>query len=821
MLKINKILSKKIKFPLSLREAKQRSNLSGFSLIELMVAVAILAMAIFGIFHAYSAGFMGMADARDRTVATNYAREAMEDIKNMEFELITNENLSAEVIFDGEFKRNVIVSDLEDNLKKVTTRVYWTKRDGDLIDVTTSMMINQMQFNPGVADHILLFSEKYELTIGGTTVITAIIKDANGNTKIDWDEDKDISFSITTGKGEIDPTISDTIKGVATTNYTASDFTIEELPTTATITASVDGLTSTLTLNITEEVTKIELSASQETIWADYSGDDGLYESTVTAKLLDAKDDIVTDATNIITFAISGEGNFVDDSGNILSNLITITPINGSASIKVKSIENTPGAIIVTASSEGLVSDSITIISLGDPTSISVSIYVSDYRNYIYNDGEDSAKVIVNILDQKSNSIPFTGEITLQGILDTESVGSFNPSTLEFIDEELLETTFTCTEAGIVAITAYGDGLTPGSSTIVVSSSFVANSISLSANPSSIPAGGTINDASIITATVKSGAYIVENYKNDITFTIDTDTSSTFYEGPTPLTLEGSDYGNDGVAEVKVIPATTAGTAIITVTTSFFDGVEDRVLTDSIDIAFFVYPHHIKLSSDPQNIQVGNKKFEVKAIMMDENNVQISNYNESVTFDIFFGFPSIIKYQISNTKNLTTTFSGGEVIIDMKSVNEAGTATLDADSGGILGTLNIPVGITLQLANPPITYENNQVSFDIEVLGAPLTLDEMKVSWSPNGLEALNKIEIEGIVIYNDGLVYPDPVGFFVYTDDFDMDIRTADIDVAIDTTLLTGESTITMYFSTDMSGKNILDVTFNPNSGDYTVNLK
>jgi len=41
----------------------------GFSLIELMVAVAILAMAIFGIFHAYSVGFMGMADARERTVA--------------------------------------------------------------------------------------------------------------------------------------------------------------------------------------------------------------------------------------------------------------------------------------------------------------------------------------------------------------------------------------------------------------------------------------------------------------------------------------------------------------------------------------------------------------------------------------------------------------------------------------------------------------------------------------------------------------------------------------------------------------------------------
>jgi len=78
MLKINKILSKKIKLSLSLRafphviarERSDRSNLNkGFSLIELMVAVVILAMVVFGIFLAFSTGFRGMADARDRTEA--------------------------------------------------------------------------------------------------------------------------------------------------------------------------------------------------------------------------------------------------------------------------------------------------------------------------------------------------------------------------------------------------------------------------------------------------------------------------------------------------------------------------------------------------------------------------------------------------------------------------------------------------------------------------------------------------------------------------------------------------------------------------------
>ena len=99
-----------------------------------MVAVAILAMAIFGIFHAYSAGFMGMADARDRTVATNYAQEKMEDIRNKSFDKITDEspaNIPANIP-GTKFERKVDVADeVAGKLKKVTTEVSWSDRDGN------------------------------------------------------------------------------------------------------------------------------------------------------------------------------------------------------------------------------------------------------------------------------------------------------------------------------------------------------------------------------------------------------------------------------------------------------------------------------------------------------------------------------------------------------------------------------------------------------------------------------------------------------------------------------------------------------------------
>ena len=113
MLIINKRLSKK-----------------GLSLIELMVAVVILAMAIFGIFNAFSSAWMGMANARDRTVATNYAREKMEDIKNKPFSEITNESPAADIPGQTKFKREVTVDDSIANLKKATTTVSWKNRKG-------------------------------------------------------------------------------------------------------------------------------------------------------------------------------------------------------------------------------------------------------------------------------------------------------------------------------------------------------------------------------------------------------------------------------------------------------------------------------------------------------------------------------------------------------------------------------------------------------------------------------------------------------------------------------------------------------------------
>jgi len=110
-----------------------------------MVAVVILAMTIFGIFLAFSTGFQGMADARDRTVATNYAQEKMEDIKNKPFGEITIESPAAYIPGQTKFKREVNVTvDVDgsiDDLKKVTTIVSWMNRKEEEKTVTLETLI--------------------------------------------------------------------------------------------------------------------------------------------------------------------------------------------------------------------------------------------------------------------------------------------------------------------------------------------------------------------------------------------------------------------------------------------------------------------------------------------------------------------------------------------------------------------------------------------------------------------------------------------------------------------------------------------------------
>lgn len=830
MLKINKILSKKIKSPLSLRGAKQRSNLKGFSLIELMVAVVILSIALIGIFLAFSNAWMGMANARDRTVATNYAREEMEDIKNIDFDLITNENLGVAELIEGKFNRVVTVIDESSNLKKITTRVFWEDRDGKPKNVETNMLISRTQLNPREAAYIILYADPYYTVLpdSGTANIIAVIKDIKGNTKTNWNGG-DIHFSILgdgyseepkngigSNLGHLGPGADEIYvtpnEGSAEITFTATLIGEEPVEGYVIIQASIvlpdeSIISETIKIIVTLDVVKVELLATPLSIKAD-----GVDSSTVTATLLDSAFDPVNNAINNITLNISGEGTFVDYlDESPLPNTITITPSGGKVYIKVKSINDTPGVAIVTATSEGLLSDTVNIITTG----VATSIFVSVEPNLIYEG--DNATVTVEIQDINGNPVEYSENINLaiSGGTGTFIDNPVNPGNTPFA-----YSTFTPTSLGILTITASREGLETGTTTIEVGDVLVANNIALTAFPPNIPVGGGISGASTIKAIIREDLTMVSTYSNNITFEIISDTSGSakFSDYSTSIMLTGSDYGSDGEATVQLLSsASNVGTATIKVSTT---NSEFILIEETVEVAFYSDAHHIILSANPPKMEVLGGVPDtciVTATIVDEDGTKVQNYNELITFTFLEGYPLSANFLSAGTSSLNKRVEDGVAYVDLISQYNAGTVKIEAESLGISGSLNIPVGISLTLEGDPIyDSENKSVSFNINIVGAVLLLEEMQVSWDSPNDENLNKIEVEGITIYYIGDDSIDPIGSIVYLGDSNE--RIADVNVEY-ITLLEETSNVKFYFNASMSGKTF-EVIFNPYSGNYLITI-
>lgn len=786
---LNKISFKKIKSPLSLRGAKQRSNLNkGFSLIELMVAVAILAIAIFGIFLAFSTGFQGMADARDRTVATNYAREAMEDIKNMDFDQIITQ--SRDYIDGTKYEREVSVDATTDNLKIVTSKVYWQDRNGTWKMVETDMVVHFIETTADVATRIILYADPYTVLVLGTTggggpdvpadenksIITAVIKDAKGNTVIDWD--KEIIFSLTelTGTGELSSTNlmppDDFVNGKAIITFTSGTTAGE-----VTIDVSSESLTpDSVTIKITDplEPVKINLTAEKYSIAPSTS-------TLITAKIFDAANTLVESATNEITFSVSaGPGT-----------LSSPTPtVGGIATITLTS-NVTPGTITVTASaSVDDLETGVVVVLTGGYITLSASP----------NEVPNHDKSVITVTIKGVNNVPtnYNGNIILE--TSDSFIGNVDPDDITFGATSSETTEFTAKSEGTVVITASDPNgiLIESTLTLTVIEELTPHHIIVYAMPLNIPAGGT--ETSLITAKVMTeGNVKVTSYGGSVTFTTTAgsfDFSETFF--------------TEGIATAVLYPPSETGTATITVCSP---SNSDCTISGETTVGFYIGSDRIVLSADPQNILVGGQNCIVTAKIVDIKGIVISNYNEDIAFSIS-PFPKTIKFLKATTAFLTQKFKKGIATITLISGDTAGTAVIDAYSGDISGSLNIPVGISsLTLVEDSVDYPGtNTVSFNVNIIGVPITLRQMQVSWQTigNPPETLYKIEIKTPSTDDPATIFNDIENPALNGENIDFE----------GIPLSTGTSTIVMYFSDDISGKTTLDVTFNQNSGNYTVNL-
>jgi len=758
MLIIKKILSKKIIFPgnlfsQSLRSGRSNLNNSGFSLIELMVAVVILAIAILGIFHAYSVGFMGMADARDRTEAVNYIQKALEDYKNTPFKKIKDESMKS--IQDTKFSIGSVVVDIsepdeETRLKKIITQVRWPDRNGQIKIEESSTLIYSTQ-KTGVtlsASDIILYASPYFRILPETyTTLTAEILDENGNIVTDWSGF--INFTITEPSepplGYLSTNSKAASGGAASVTYNS----YAESIGTETIQASAD-LDGDTTDDVFDSI-EIIISEGAEGIVLVPVSESSLIGSSVDVNLyvVDASFDYELDSGSHIkpydgqiTLNISGPGTL---------STTTISAPEGTANFTVNS-NGTPGTVEITASSPDLDLGYAEVTFTGGAQSIRLTSEAEDTPIY----EEESATITITILDVNDEPTPLNGTVTLSGGPFTE--GEQNTE-ITFSGVESVNISRTFTETATITATGVTDGgivLNSDTITINVLTSLQPAYIRLSAIPSSVKAGGTADDYSKITATVYDAENnVVTNYSGTITFYtslpgsfLDDDNDNVTDDLVSDsITLTPSDEGSCFL----YLYSTSAGNTTITAEPSDFASYLDPV--GGVSVEFY---------SEASGLRVSASKSTVVANGIDFTDITVEIIDNSI--------PAFVVYDYSGDISLTTDkgyFEGeagpgtitlsfakeGSKSIKLYSnsgVSEVATITAEANEtdAGFIATASTTVTYT-EPQEKNITYVENSVEsynhytlikFDIQVTGEDVDLSSMLISWLAD--TDLDKIEI-------------------------------------------------------------------------------
>jgi len=790
---LNRILFKKIKSPLSLRGlfpfchsresgnpssmsfrgAKQRNNLKGFSLIELMVAVIILAIAVLGIFLAFSSGWMGMADARDRTVATNYVQEILEDIKNTPFEKIHSDSSQ---IGDTKFSRNINSININQNIKEVTVQVIWDNWKDSPKSVEASTLIYSQISSESTSEAValVLYAEPYYniLPDSSNTRLTVLVQDKNGN--LVTDGEKDIEFLVDdSSMGSVLPSSIATQNGKATV-YFNSLLKYGEVV----IVASSDGLTDdSVTLKITDAAVAIKLEADPATI---PTGG----QSVITVSLLNASyvNPPATIDEHLVVFEVKeGPGTITP-----ISVLLNDDDDNDTASIVLTS-SGTPGIVTIIASSMDLESGVVNIPILGSAKSISItatpsSIFLSE-----------NTEITVTIKDSAGNPVIYSGDIQLSlepniepnnGYLSAEGSDYDEVTgilTFSIVSASSKSITYTASdsdagEVDITAASAISGELSSDTVTIYI---YEDLRILLTATPEIIMADG--ESSSTITATIVDlNNDIVTGGTHDILFEIVSGEGnlSDYFQTTTQTT-------QNGVASIKL--TSTINPSLITVSAR-----ANNLTSDSVTVQTTI-PKFISISADKDWLYEGDEA--VISINVVDGVGDSVAYSGSIYLILSdYGLGSI-------TPDTFLSYPGEEVTAYFTaSSTSTGEVTITADGEGINSdsiTIQIlGVGETILTWADNMTVSSDEVyeiiTFDISIWGGPLVIEQMQVNWDPLSSSYLSKISIDSNIVIDNATANPE--------DEF--------IDI-INTPLPSGTSTIGLYFSEPMNGETITVIFF------------
>jgi len=723
-----------------LQKNKLSQNQKGFSLIELMVAVAILALVAIGLFQAFSVAFQSMADSKDRTIATNYAQQILEDYKNLHFERIQP---FSGPIADSKFYQTISVSQIEDNLKRVIAEISWDDRNNNekSISAVTKIYNTQGFAEEGsVPTGIVIYADKYNLLPGLDERsmpghIYAEIIDNNGNLITDWNE-SNVEFSIISGSvidlagvvhddfylGTLRTSSSPIDKGVADTWFDQETSEEREgfVKIKASITVGEENVNlydyDELTLKITTEAVAILLETDKEII-STVEGDDDT--AHLTAKIVDAANDVVSTDREISFRNLSGLGtltNFIPTSEGIAYIDLVSNSIAGIATITASSNLLEPGTID---------------IEIANPDLNNIEVEASDQT--IVQQG--STSITAMLTDYLGN--PVSGE-TINFAIDNSELGDLSSTSETTNDDGNVSTTLTMNFAGTIVVTASWEAEDGTIVSDTVSVLCRNHNLYVTADLLTITEGGTTTITAELT---NADGYLVEG--ENINFIIK--------DGNGNLSSNSGTTNEEGVTSVTL----TINSAGTTTVEANWQG-DPTVVVDTVEVICTSAPiYQVNLTADKTTIAVEDT-LDIKATVTENGNP----VEEGI--DVVFSLDDNSNARLDNNALpvVTKTDVNGEATVVLSDLTAGDSITVTAEAGGDRDS------ITINCEEPEIKIEliddspkhgsqgdKQQVYFSINVLNRNINLEKMKIAWQSSEKDSEDNERLNDLLI-NDTKVY-------------------------------------------------------------------
>ena len=501
-----------------------------------------------------------------------------------------------------------------------------------------------VKFIAGAPAAIGLSAAPSSVIPGASTLLTAVVTDANGNLVADG-ESVTLSTSPNTGNFGGSPIVILTTKnGYLTQSYTAGN-----AAGTETITATAtNGVSKLLALTISSAapaITHVALTSASGSLIAN-----GSSSTTLTATVQDSSGKGVPGAT--VAFATSAGGISPPTATTNASGVATATLTSGTQVLTA----------VTSASANGITVTSNVGFTAGAGAAVGINAMPSTVKP------AGTSTVTVSVVDANGNAVgnePVTLSFTAKGS-GTPSLSAVSGSTDA---NGLLAVIYTAGSGnGTDSVQAMSSKGITSSTSITVSNVIVIGSITTSANNGSIPVGGN----TVIRALVKDNTGLVVPNA-----TVAFSTTAGTLSGATPTDV-------NGIASVSLTAGNKVLTATVSASISGFTGTAPVNFTAGA-------ANTVVVSAAPSSVKPGGTS-SISAYVVDANNNPVAG--ETVTFSI----PTRVSGQPTLSAATAATSNNGLATVTYTAGTGSGIDTVTAITGNGISPAT-PVSISVSPSN--------------------------------------------------------------------------------------------------------------------------